>query len=183
MPGAPINKVLPQTINPRKFAFQDTQLSGEILAGKLARLNQALSEDHELIAVDLHFHVADNGKAVVAGTVTTTVALECQRCLEPVKTPINIEVYLAPVLTDDQSKALEKHLDPWLIVSEDGSADLYQQLEDELLLALPMVAFHPEQCIDPATLSSRDPNSSEKEQEKDNPFAVLAQLKSDTTNE
>ena len=177
MPGAPTNQALPQTVNPRKFAFQGTHVTGTIRAGSLSRLNASLAREHGTIDVALHFHLDAEGKAIVSGRAEAEVSLICQRCLEPVVLPLRADIMLAPVITDEQSKALGKNLDPWLVDSDDGSADLQRQIEEELLLALPMVAFHTEQCIDTALLQSGD-GAESKEVKEDSPFAVLAKLKS-----
>jgi len=53
--------------------------------------------------------------------------------------------------------------------------DLLTLLEDELLMALPLVPMH-ESCPVTPVFSARDP-AVEAEQAKPNPFAVLSQLK------
>lgn len=59
--------------------------------------------------------------------------------------------------------------------------DLLALVEDELLLALPIVPAHdPEVCQHPAGFVVEDePESSEVEDKRPNPFSVLAQLKRD----
>jgi uncharacterized protein len=54
--------------------------------------------------------------------------------------------------------------------------DLLAVLEDELLMALPLVPMH-EQCPVAPKLSSGDEGMEGSEAGKPNPFAVLAQLK------
>ena len=64
-----------------------------------------------------------------------------------------------------------------LEVGEDP-LDLLALVEDELLLALPIVPMHdPKDCQQPAGLD--EPESSEDEVTRSNPFSVLAQLKRD----
>ncbi len=62
-----------------------------------------------------------------------------------------------------------------------GTLDLLALVEDELLLALPIVPAHdPEVCQHPAGFVVEDePESSEVEDKRPNPFSVLAQLKRD----
>jgi uncharacterized protein len=56
--------------------------------------------------------------------------------------------------------------------------DLLALIEDELLLALPIVPTHdPKECQPPADLN--EPEPSEDEVTRSNPFSVLAQLKRD----
>ncbi len=178
MPGALSKQVLPPSVNPRKFAYQDTLIEGTIASDKLDRFRSAVVIVNGTIDAKLHFYIDGSGKAVVEGEVTAEVALVCQRCLENVSKQVCAKLCLALVKDEEQSKALAKSYDPWLVDSEDGSADLYATLEDELLLALPMVAFHPEPCIDAVLLSAKDPAQKDEETaERTNPFKVLEQLK------
>jgi uncharacterized protein len=180
MPGAPSVQVLPRSVNPRKFAHQDARLEGTIAAENLDRLRAAVVDVQNTVAVSLHFYIDDGGKAVVKGNISTDVVMICQRCLEQVTQTVNADPCLALVLNDDQSNALPTVYDPWLLDSEDGSANLYQMVEDELLLALPMVALHSKLCIDSALMQSQESKIEDKEK-RPNPFDVLEQLKTKTS--
>lgn len=178
MPGAPSVVMLPRSVNPRKFAFQDTRLDGKVDPQELQRLADAVVAVCGVIDARLHFYVDDGGKAVVEGGASADVVMTCQRCLEEVTQTVSADIRLALVQSDEQSRNLPKDFDPWLIESEDGTANLYAMLEDELLLALPMVALHEEFCIDSALLSTGElsPQTSKKDK-ANNPFDVLKQLK------
>jgi len=178
MPGAPSVQYLPRSVNPRKFAYQDTLIEGKIAPTSLNRFSSALVGVNGTIDVDLHFHLDESATVVVDGRASANVVMICQRCLEEVSQTIVAEIKLAPVRDDERSKTLAKIYDPWLVDSEDGSADLYAALEDELLLALPMVACHTEPCIDIALLSAKDLSIDDDQiEKKEHPFQVLAQLK------
>ena len=87
------------------------------------------------------------------------------------------DVDLVLVWSEDQAKALPADLDPLLVTEERLS--LAELLEEELLLALPLVALHDE-CPRPASTGSEpepegDPDDTQTN--PDNPFAVLARLK------
>src|SRR5690606_35699247 len=97
-----------------------------------------------------------------------------QRCLTPVSKPVECDISLAIVWTEEEAKALPKHLDPWIV--EEISADFFEMVEEELLLSLPPVAYHEEQCVDPELFQSGEPVV--VKHEKKNPFQVLEQLKS-----
>lgn len=176
MPGPPSAQVLPRLVNPRKFAFQDTRLEGSILSAGLERLAAAVVKVHDSIEVKLHFYLNDDGKAVVVGEASVDVSMVCQRCLEGVAQNLRADIHLALVLNDEQSRGLPKLFDPWLIESDDGSANLHAMVEDELLLALPMVALHREFCIDESLLHTQAPNEKAEAEIKESPFSVLKQL-------
>ena len=51
--------------------------------------------------------------------------------------------------------------DPWIV--GDGAVDLYAQIEDELILALPIVAYHDYACVDLLRYGA-DPSSADASQ-------------------
>ena len=103
------------------------------------------------------------------------VAMACQRCLAPVRMPVAVDRWIRFVTGEEQAEALDADseddvlaLPRWL--------DLSELIEDELLLALPIVPRH-EVC--PAPLPVPAPAAEDEGHEaRPNPFAVLAQLKS-----
>ncbi len=98
----------------------------------------------------------------------------CQRCLEIAALPIHGEYTYAVVKEGASDQSVPKGYDA-LEVGEEP-LDLLTLVEDELLLALPIVPVH-EDCQPPAGLD--EPEPSEDEVSRSNPFSVLAQLKRD----
>ena len=107
----------------------------------------------------------------------TRVALTCQRCMQPVLMSLEVNQWYRFVATEDIAMAQDDASEEDLLVME-PQFDLLALLEDELLMALPLVPMH-EQC--PESLSPASQSFKEKDEdetaEKPNPFAVLAQLK------
>lgn len=171
--AAPSDQRLPRLGNPRKFAQQGVQLSGQVPLLALERLGETLVSNEGVAEVTLAFGISEDRKLVVRGRVSAELVLACQRCLGPVTVPIDADIALAIVADEESAKNLPGELDPWLVAEEESNADLYTLVEDELLLNLPAVAYHPELCIDPETLSIGKPEAAPKE----NPFQVLEQLK------
>jgi uncharacterized protein len=108
---------------------------------------------------------------------STSIALTCQRCMQAVLIPLEVDQWYRFVATEDIAMAEDDASEEDLLVME-PQFDLLALLEDELLMALPLVPMH-EQC--PASLSHASPSLKEQDEyepaEKPNPFAVLAQLK------
>lgn len=169
----PSHKPLPRQGDPRKFAQQGISLEGIIPIATLPRLGESLAQTDGYVRVKLVFGVGEDKKKIVTGRADAGLALVCQRCLKPVIVPVVCDISLAIVWTEDDAKALPHHLDPW--ITEEGAADLYDMIEDELLLNLPAVAYHEEQCVDQKLFSAGEPVVVKKEK---NPFQVLEQLKS-----
>mgnify|MGYP003388816550 FL=1 len=176
---------LPQVIEPRRLVNQGVILTGKIDRDLCVRLADAVIEISEPIMADLNFDVADQGRKVVHVSATTTVLIACQRCLEPIALPLAIDTMLGIVWSEDQAKSLPKELEPWVVEEEAG--DIAALVEDELLLALPFVTFHPE---DQCSVASHSTDSFSTDESLDgeglegksnapakNPFSILEQLK------
>lgn len=106
-----------------------------------------------------------------------TISMECQRCLDPVETPLAFERRF--LFVDDEAAAARLDADQdddVLVLSR--SFDLLELVEDELLLALPLVPRH-EACPKPPVLSFEADEADEEPEveERPNPFAALAALK------
>lgn len=172
--SAPSHKPLPRQGDPRKFAQQGISLDGVIPIVALPRLAESLEGTEGQVFVKLDFGISEEGKKVVSGKAHADLVLVCQRCLTPVSKPVECDISLAIVWTEEEAKALPKHLDPWIV--EEISADFFEMIEEELLLSLPPVAYHEEQCVDPELFQSGEPVV--VKHEKKNPFQVLEQLKS-----
>jgi uncharacterized protein len=104
--------------------------------------------------------------------VATRLALVCQRCLGPVDAALSIEKALRFVRGEDVAAELDADGDDDVLDSS-RNLDLRSLIEDELLLALPLVPRHDE-C--PPAYREHFPAESRAD-DKPSPFAVLAALK------
>jgi uncharacterized protein len=165
--------MIPRLIEPRKFAQQGLSVTGDLPSAELRRLSDAVMGLSDVQA-DLQFEVAQSKHRRVYGRVSAQATLECQRCLEPVELTLDAQVNLAIVWSEDDAKQLPDDLEPWVVTQE--QADLYEILEEELLLALPLVPVHEHNCLDAGVLAKLSepapvPNKT------NNPFQVLSTLK------
>lgn len=101
-----------------------------------------------------------------------TPRLQCQRCLEPVDVPLEIERRLRFVHGEEQAAALDADSEDDVLALE-RSLDLRQLVEDELLLAVPLVPRH-DVCTRPLPEA---PQAEEAAERPASPFAVLESLK------
>lgn len=167
---------LPKTVEPFKYADQNKVLQGVMEVQHLPRLVELLASDAGSIKVELEFDRDEQGIRVLSGVLATSVSRTCERCLEPVVQPLETEFALGMVLTDEQAKQLPGRYEPLLVVPE--SLELREVIEEELILSLPMFAYH-DSCHGDYVHSGSDtenkPDSGE--QGKENPFSVLADLK------
>jgi uncharacterized protein len=101
----------------------------------------------------------------------TAVSLECQRCLQPMAVALAIDRSFLFVQGEDAAAQLDADSEDDVLALT-RSLDLRELVEDELLLALPIVPRH-ELCPEPLPVRPNDPLA----EEKPNPFAALAALK------
>lgn len=106
---------------------------------------------------------------------TTSLALTCQRCMGTVMTPLVVDQWYRFVATEDIAMAEDDASEEDLLVMA-PRFDLLAVLEDELLMALPLVPMHDE-CPVPPVLRAGDDEPAAPDTAKVTPFAMLAQLK------
>ena len=107
-------------------------------------------------------------------TVAITLPLTCQRCLGPVDVPLQLDQRFrfveSEAVAEQQDDASEEDL---LVISREF--DLAGLVEDEVLMALPLVPRHAA-CPVPVKLAAADADFEEMP-EKPHPFALLTQFK------
>ncbi len=109
--------------------------------------------------------------------LTGEVALPqiCQRCLGPVDVAVVFQREFRFVATEELAELEdETSEEDVLVLSRDFN--LLELVEDELLMALPVVPKH-DVCPGPVKLQVADPDFADEASDKPNPFAVLEQLK------
>ena len=100
--------------------------------------------------------------------------MQCQRCLTPVVEPVRAERQFVFVADEATAQAMDDESDEdVLVLSRDF--DALALVEDELILALPLVPRH-EVCPQDVPLEAVD-EGFEAAGERPNPFAALAALK------
>lgn len=108
-------------------------------------------------------------------TADTAVPLTCQRCMGVVQTDLQVDQWYRFVASEDIAMAEDDAAEEDLLVLT-PQFDLVEVLEDELLMALPLVPMH-DVCPELPAFSAGVINAPENLAEKPNPFAVLSQLK------
>ncbi|AEG93960.1 YceD family protein [Ramlibacter tataouinensis] len=101
--------------------------------------------------------------------------LTCQRCLQPVETPVEVDGRFRFV-ADEAAAAAEDDQSEEDVLATSRAFDLAELLEDELLMALPVAPRH-EVCPEPLPMSAADPGAGEAAPVRENPFAMLQKLR------
>ena len=162
------------------FANEAAQLEGRWPLAQFDRLTEAAVVDALVPDGGLVAWRARGERRVLRGgdaqtwlhlNAATGLPLECQRCLTPVAVDLKVERSFLFVHGEDAAAQLDAD-------SEDDvlpltrALDLRELIEDELLLAMPLVPRH-EVCPVPLKLATGE----DVVDDKPNPFAALAALK------
>jgi len=166
-----------QDIDVHQLAAQGAVLEERFQLARFARLRPVLAvvDDSESRTARARFRFRrQEGQSLASIEVEANLPLTCQRCLQPVNWPIAGSTQLAFAEpgsvapgAGDQYEVFETH---------GGVVTLTDVVEEELLLALPLVAMHaPDACeaTVPQDERSEDPAAGERAQ---TPFAGLKDL-------
>ena len=157
--------MLPETLNFVRQVELNRTIEGVYPVSKLARLSEALLSNEGSITAKLEF-TNSVGFASLKGTVSAKLLIECQRCLDPVETELSGRFKFALVSSEDDIE---------LLPEEQSVIDL---IEDELLLCLPMVTIHEDDCSHYMMKQNRAMKAEiEAEKKEEHPFAALQALK------
>ena len=173
-------QLLPVSIDALKLCQQGVQISGFFPLLRLQRLSQQLYIAEGNVQTELSFGVDQQSRKIVSGHLEAVLPLVCQRCLERIDISVTTELSLALVWNDDQAAQLPRTLDPVFMDGED--LDLLEIVEEELLLALPLVAIHDEGVCQPPKILVEQVDVDEPVETKVNPFQMLAALKTTVKN-
>ena len=163
------------------FAAEGTPLAGTTLLQNMERLAQETPAQQPDLAVNWQANAELRAGSGAEADIwlhlqaTVTLPLTCQRCMGSVDTPIAVDQWYRFVATEEIAMAEDDESEEDLLVMA-PQFDLLAVLEDELLMALPLVPMH-DHCPVAPVLAVGDIDLVNAPAEKPNPFAVLAQLK------
>jgi len=118
-----------------------TVLGGEFDTSELERLSDLLHADrHSTVKASLCFKRGAHGQAIADLHYKATLYAVCQRCLESVEHKIDATVAWAFVGSESEAALFPDEFE--VLVLEDERLQPATLIEDELILALPMVPRH-----------------------------------------
>lgn len=133
---------LSQLIDPVACLKQGKSLQGVVSSEALPRVADVLSSHAEDIAYALQFTRDANKRCVVHCHVAAQLPLLCQRCGQMMTYPVDVTSQLCVVVSDEMAKQLPSDYEPLMVT--DGGVPLQDIVEEELLLAIPMIPRHKE---------------------------------------
>jgi uncharacterized protein len=122
------------------LADRGVTLSGELDIGKLTRLKGLLHSDSGSVRATLRFRQRGDGWLASELDYRAVVKLVCQRCLEPFQHALEDRVNVVVAASDSLPAAVPTGFEPFEL--EDGRLQPVQLVEDELLVAVPLVPKH-----------------------------------------
>lgn len=188
----PAQRFDPARLDVAEFARAQAQLEGRLPLAALARLADAVVQPADGAGADVHWSAQGLWREA-AGTAPetrlrvraqATVWLTCQRCLQPAALPIEVDTTLRFVADEALAERLDEEQDAEDVLALPRSLKLAELIEDELILALPIVPRH-EACPEPLAYAAEAaadfaPDDTAPDDDQPHPFAALAALKKPT---
>lgn len=155
------------------FARNGQHLSGVLPIAELSRLLDALETSQGVLQYTVQGGVDKKGAQFLDVGVAGLCRLRCQRCLDGLDYPVRLDTRLLlrdqaclDVLDDEAGDEEE----PFDSILADMHLDVFDMLEEEILLSLPIAPKH-----ELGACQATDGQNVRVDEE--NPFAVLAKLK------
>ncbi len=185
-----VTKFSPRSLNLRAFAQQEATLTGADPLQEYERLSeeQRRLEADSVAKPTVDWTARGELRAGPGGAeqiwlhlnADATIAMACQRCLQPVAVPLATDRWFRFVADETTAEAEDQDAEEDVLVLA-PSFDLLELVEDELLMDLPLVPAH-ELCPVDLPHEAADEGAPQSGDGKPNPFAVLAGLKSGKPN-
>ena len=147
---------------------------GALPIATLSRLCEVLADTGGDVQFELDFGRDSLGISYVDVRARASLTVVCQRTLEPFALPVTVDTRLGLIKLERDEAGLPPDCEP-LLVAEDGRLRPADVIEDELLLALPLVPVNPDSRL-PDEVTGHDPDPA-GEGHSESPFAVLRELK------
>lgn len=161
---------MPESIDAWRAVTARRVYEGEVPLSRFPRLEGSLFDVDGRCRFRLEFGRDALGVAIVDVAAEARLPLQCQRSLQRFELPVRFEQRLGLVRNEREDAALPPETEP-VLVAEDGMLQPLDLVEDELILALPVVPLSP-QADDQAAAAVQQPS-----EKRVNPFAALAALK------
>lgn len=184
MKASPNKSWNPRRFDARAFAVAEEVLKGEEPLASFDRLSAEIHADGEG-GSPVRWEVRGEARPDAAGQPSVWMRLcasldlpvRCQRCLGPVVVPLEVDRWFRFVADESMAEAEDDQSEEDVLALE-PKPDLLALIEDELLMAMPLVPMHDvcPQPLSPAAGASPDEEAA-TEEGRPNPFATLARLK------
>jgi uncharacterized protein len=153
-------------------ARAESWISRRFPAAELPRLSEAGLPPESQVEAWFQFALFD-GRPVIDGAVCGQLELVCQRCMQPVMVEVDepLKLMVVHAELDGEPGGYEP------VVSDPARLDLRWLVEEQMLLALPLVPMHEgEDCASAGMLRDTTPQQDEAAGETQRPFRDLRNM-------
>lgn len=164
---------VPDVLDAWRMVAARREFEGRIPLAAMTRLASSLSDTEGEVRFRLAFGIDALRIAYAELEINAELPMECQSSLKRFLLPIQISQRLGLIRDEADEAALPEEYEA-LLVDADAMLRPAELVEDELILALPVVAVAPD-----AEVVERDFAPPTEEAASANPFAALAGLKKD----
>lgn len=162
---------VPDVLDAWRMVAAQREFEGRIPLAAMTRLGSSLLDTEGEVRFRLAFGIDAMRVSYVELGIDAELALECQSSLQRFLFPVRISQRLGLIRDEADEAALPEEYEA-LLVDADAMLRPAELVEDELILALPVVAVAPD-----AEVVERDFAPTIEEAGAVNPFAALAGLK------
>lgn len=171
------NDELPASIGMERLAPGEHSWAGALVGQPLPRIRD-LGGSADEVTGSLTLSVGDQ-RPRLQGECQAVVTIDCERCLAPVSIPVHGHFDLIVVDRIEQADAYGA--DAPVVVAPKGQLDVVAMLEDEIILALPLIPMHDDTNCDGGQRQFGP--ADEPAPVRENPFQALESLKRDDSGE
>ena len=171
----PMERPLEDPLDVGQLAAQRSRLEREFPIAGFDRLRDSLARPEGAAKIHFRFHAAGVYPAL-EGAVRARAWLVCQRCLSEFQAELESPVRVAFVGRDAEAGRVPDDYDA--VTAPGGRIELAEFVEDELLLALPLVPMHatPAECVHRLAAADAEGDAPAAAGPMRRPFAELREL-------
>ncbi len=164
-------KALPVRFDPRVMADQNQELIGDLPIKDMQRLENLLVKAEPMVMLNLQFSYGQYGLPVIVGQIRLILSLRCERCLDEFQTTIDEAIH---TMIKPKAVSIPENSENLDFYEYDGkNLELTEFIEDELILALPLVPRHKDISLCNQDMIAWLASNEVPADKAENPFAIL----------
>ncbi len=167
---------LPESVDAWRMVSARRSFEGTLPIATMSRLCEVLASTDGVVTFELDFGRDSLGISYADVRAQASLNVVCQRTLEPFVLPVAVNTRLGLIKLERDEAGLPPDCEA-LLVAEDGRLNPADVIEDELLLALPLVPVNPDSSLPDEVTGHEPEDHAVGEGRSENPFAVLRELK------
>jgi uncharacterized protein len=163
---------LPPQLDVWRMVMNQRRFEGSVALAQMSRLASVLADTDGECRYVLEFYRDPLKIDVMHMQLSVSLPLVCQRSLERYLHKVEIDQAFGLISEESQEASMREGMEA-VLIEGNGEVSPFQLIEDELLLAVPLVPINP-------NASELDPQWTQHEvieEQKPNPFAALVALK------